>query len=148
MGGLREPLSHIVGVNSEEFNYGDLVTFASGFLSVVDHATSDRIDGICKIKKTMESDNQTVDEYEVPYIPLSVDDLFEMDLDADATSAVQGQFFTITTGGTGDQDVSFSSASATVGQVCLVKLDPRGTGSVRRGLFRVALNRVAFEPET
>jgi len=148
MGGNREPLQHTIGANSEAFTYGDLVTYASGFLEVVDSATADRIDGICKVKKTMASDNQTVLKYEVPYIPLSVDDEFEMELDAAATVANQGQFFTITTGGTGAQTVSFSSASASVGQVVLIKLDPRGEGSTTRGLFRVALNRVAFEPET
>ena len=144
--GPREPLDHIIGANSEEFNYNDLVTYASGFLEVVD-GTSDRIDGISKIKKTMDSDNQTVDQYEVPFIPLSENDAFEMDFDSDAALSNQGQFFQVSTDGTGAQVVTVASASATVGQLVLVKLDPRGEGDLSRGLFRVALNRTAFEPE-
>lgn len=146
MGGHSEPLNDTIGANSEEFNFFDLVTYESGFLSVVD-ATSDRIDGIVKIKKTMDSDNQTNEQFTVPYVQMSVDDEFEMDFDADAALANQGQFFNLNTGGTGAQNVDLASASAGVGQVTLVKLDPRGDGSVIRGSFRIALNRVAFEPE-
>lgn len=148
VGGFAQPLGHRIGTNSEVFAIGDLVDITSGFLEVQDHVTADRIIGICKIAKTMESDNQTVDKYEVPYIKLSIDDEFEMDFDDDAAEANVGQFFQLLTAGTGAQQVDFSTASDTVGQVVLKKLDPRGEGSVVRGLFSIALPELAFEPET
>ena len=147
MGGLAQPLHHIIGTNSAEFNIGDVVDITSGYVSVLG-ATSDRPFGICTKKVTMDSDNVTVAKAKVPVQPLGMDDMFEMDLDDDATAANQGQFFQFTTGGTGAQTVDFSSASDTVGQIVLVELDPRGEGSTTRGLFRVALPEMAFEPET
>ena len=146
-GGFAEPLDHLIGTNSAVFNIGDVVDITSGFLSVLG-ATSDRPFGICKQKVTMASDNQTVAKVLVPFVPLENSMEFEMDLDEDGALANVGQFFTFTTGGTGVQTIDFSSASDTVGQVVLVKLDPRGEGSVTRGLFRVALPEMAFEPET
>jgi len=146
--GLAEPLDHRLGANSEVFAVNDLVCYASGFLEVVDHVTSDRIVGICKKAVTMSATNQTVAKVQVPFIPLTVDDEFEMDLDAAATEANVGQFFQLAGLATGAQQVSFASASATVGQVVLTKLDPRGEGSTTRGLFKLAMPLQAFEPET
>lgn len=146
--GLVEPLDHCIGANSEVFAVGDLVCWASGYLEVVDHATSDRPIGICKKAATMTSSNQTVAKATVPYIPLTPDDEFEMDFDAVATHANVGQYFQLAGLATGTQQVSFASASDTVGQVMLVKLDPRGEGSTTRGLFRLVLTESAFEPET
>ena len=147
-GGMTEPLDHHVGANSEVFAVGDLVCYASGFLEVVDHVTSDRPIGICKKAVTMASTNQTVAKVQVPFIPLTPDDEFEMDLDAAATAANQGQYFQLAGLATGAQQVSFASASDTVGQVMLVKLDPRGEGSTTRGLFKLVLPESAYEPET
>lgn len=146
--GLAEPLDHRVGANSEVFAENDLVCYASGFLEVVDHATSDRITGICKKTVTMASDNQTVAKVQVPFIPLTVDDEFEMDFDAAAAEANVGQYFQLAGLATGAQQVSLASASDTVGQIMLTKLDPRGEGSTTRGLFKVVLPESAFEPET
>ena len=143
-GGLAEPLAHRIGANSEAFNHFDLVTLASGFLEVVD-GTSDRPVGICKKKVTMASDNQTVDKITVPYTPLDNDSEFEMDFDAAAAESNVGQYFTVA-GATGTQVVTVGSASATVGQVQLVKLDPRGEGSTLRGSFKVALASLSFTP--
>ena len=140
-------LEHHIGTNSAEFNVNDVVDLTSGFLSVLG-ATTDRPLGICQKKVTMASDNQTVAKVTVPFIPLTVDDEFEMDFDAAAALANQGQYFQFNTGGTGAQTIDLASASDTVGQVMLVKLDPRGEGSTLRGLFRVALPELAFEPET
>jgi len=148
MGGLAQPLEHVIGANSEVFAVGDVVCFASGFLEVVDSATADRPFGICQKAGTMAADNQTVAQVTLPVIPLGMDDQFEMDFDADAALANQGQFFQLNTGGTGAQTVDLGSASDTVGQVVLVKLDPRGEGDLLRGLFRIALPEMAFEPET
>lgn len=145
--GITQRLDHIIGTNSAVFAIGDVVDITSGFVSVIG-ASTDRPYGICQQKITMASDNQTVAKVKVPVIPLTTDDEFEMDFDADAALANQGQFFPLNTGGTGAQTVDLASASDTVGQVMLVKLDPRGEGSVLRGLFRVALPEMAFEPET
>uniref|UniRef100_A0A6H1ZRW4 Uncharacterized protein n=1 Tax=viral metagenome TaxID=1070528 RepID=A0A6H1ZRW4_9ZZZZ len=147
MGGLAQPLQHIIGTNSAVFNIGDVVDITSGYTSVLG-ATSDRPFGICTKKVTMASDNVTVAKVKVPVQPIGMDDQFEMDFDAAATAANQGQFFQFNTGGTGAQTIDLATASDTVGQVVLVELDPRGEGSTVRGLFRVALPEMAFEPET
>jgi len=139
-------LAYALGKNSEEITKGDLLEVNSGITEALD-GTSARPLGIANQDGTMSSDNQTVAQVEIGYTPLGNDVVFEMDLDATTSNAVQGQFFTLT-GATGAQEVDFSSASATVGQVQLIKLDPRGTGSVVRGLFRSALTGLSFEPET
>lgn len=140
------PLDHEIGTNSAVFAYGDLLDLTSGYLSVLG-ATTDRPYGICKKTVTMASDNVTVAKVTVPFVPLDMDSEFEMDLDAAATQANVGQFFKMNTGGTGAQTVDFATASDTVGQLVLTKLDPRGDGSTVRGLFKLALGELAFEPE-
>ena len=147
MGGILQPLEHVIGTNSAVFAIGDVVDFTSGFSSVLG-ATSDRPFGICQKAVTMESDNQTVDQVTVPIIPFGMDDQFEMDFDAVGALSNQGQFFQFNTGGTGAQTLDLSSASDTVGQVVLIKIDPRGEDDLLRGLFRNALPEQAFEIET
>lgn len=132
-----EPLSNVLGKNSEEFNMGDLVTIDTSGLLVVLPGTTEKIEGIAKKKDTMSASNQTVALVKPPYNPVLADYEFEMDFDAAATQTVVGAYFTIT-GGTGAQQVSLASASDTEGQVYCVGLDPRGENSVVRGLFRVA----------
>ncbi len=141
------PLDHEIGTNSAVFAVGDLLDLTSGFLSVLG-GTTDRPYGICTKTVTMANNNQTVAKATVPFIPLDNDSEFEMDFDAAAAQANVGQFFQMNTGGTGAQTVNFSTASDTVGQLLLTKLDPRGEGSTLRGLFKVALPEMAFEPET
>jgi hypothetical protein len=145
-GAAAPSLTYKLGKNSEVITKGDLIEVASGIAEALDD-TAARPVGIANRTVTMASDNQTAAKVEIDMIPLNEDVVFEMDLDADATVANQGQFFTIA-GATGAQVATFSTASAGVGQVQLVKLDPRGEGSVRRGLFRSALTGLAFEPET
>jgi hypothetical protein len=144
--GLAEPLDHRLGANSEAFVVNDLVTYASGFLEVVD-GTGDRPVGISKKTVTMSASNQTVAKVQVPFIPLTPADLFEMDFDSVGTEASVGMFFQLS-GASGAQVVTVGSASATVGQLLCHKVDPRGEGSMLRGLFSVALPLQAFEPET
>ena len=146
MGGLAQPLEHVIGTNSAVFAIGDVVDLTSGFVSVVG-ATSDRPFGICQKAVTMASDNQTVDQVTVPVIPFGMDDQFEMDFDSVGALANQGQMFQLA-GGTGAHVVTVGSASDTVGQVVLIKIDPRGEGDLLRGLFRNALPEQAFEIET
>lgn len=141
-----KPLGYAVGTNSTQFTKGDILEKNSGFLKVVNGGT-DILIGISDYSGTMASDNQTVAKQEVPYIPADRDFLFEMDFDNDAAAADQGSYFTIT-GATGAQQVSYASKSATVGQVVLEKLDPRGEGSVRRGLFRFAKTSETYTPAT
>lgn len=145
-GGLSAPLKRDVGKNSEVFNIGDLVNLTSGFAEVVD-GTTDPINGISKEKKTMASDNQTVAQAKLEYSPIENLE-FEMEADGTLTQAMVGHYFTVA-GATGVQQVTVSTDSATVGQVQLVALDPRGEGSTLLGLWRVALPQNAtFEPET
>ena len=141
------PLDHEIGTNSAVFAVGDVLDITSGYLSVLG-ATTDRPYGICKKTVTMASDNVTVAKVQVPFTPLDMDSEFEMELDAAATQANVGQFFQFNTGGTGAQTVDLGSASDTVGQVLLVKLDPRDEGSTTRARFKLALPELAFEPET
>lgn len=130
-------LAYEPGANSAVFNKFDFVTLASGYLVVVSSDT-DRPMGLCDASKTMASDNQTVAKVEVPFYPAQEDFMFEADFDAATQSqANAGTFYTIT-GSTGQQQISASSGSATVGQVVLEKFDPRGEGSLTRGLFRFA----------
>lgn len=124
-----------IGKNSEVFNKGDIVTVASGFVKV--SGVNDRPYGIIDLTATMSSTNQTVAKQRPPIVPNTSDLTFEMDLNADGAEADNGSFFQLT-GTTGAMLVDYSSKSATVGPVVLVKLDPRGEGSVRRGLFRFA----------
>ena len=140
------PLDHEIGTNSAVFAINDVLDITSGFLSVLG-GTTDRPYGICKKTVTMSADNQTVAKVQVPFVPLDMDSEFEMELDAATAQANVGQFFNFNTGGTGAQTINFSSASDTVGQVLLVKLDPRDEGSTTRGRFKVALPELAFEPE-
>jgi hypothetical protein len=137
-GGMAEPMNAEVGKNSEVFNIGDLVFFnTDGMIEVVD-TTLLKIEGISKEKDTMSATNQTVELKTQAYTPVEVDQAeFEMDFDADVTATNRGAYYTIA-GGTGAQKVTFASASDTVGQVYCVKVDPRGEGDLRRGLFRVA----------
>lgn len=144
--GLAEPLDHRIGANSEVFNVNDLVTYASGFLEVVD-GTTDRPVGICKKKVTMASDNQTVAQVQVPFIKLTPGDLFEMDFDSVGTEASVGMFFLLA-GATGAQVVTVGGANAAVGQVLCHKVDPRKESNMLRGLFSIGLPLQAFEPET
>lgn len=141
-----KPLEHQIGLNSEVFTKGDVVTMTSGFLDLIDAGT-ERVVGVVDTTMTMASDNQTVAKRQVPYTPFDYNEEFEMDFNADAALANQGQYFTLT-GASGAQQVALSSADAAVGQVLLVKLDPRQEGSLRRGLFRAALGQQTFEPET
>jgi hypothetical protein len=141
-----QSLDHATGLNSEQFTKGDIVTKNNGFLDVADSAT-EKIWGIAHKSVTMAADNQTVAKVEVPYIPLLPGFQFEMDFDADASSGDEGSLFGLT-GATGAQQVDYATKSATVGQLQLVKLDPRGEGSVRRGLFEVALPQLGYEVET
>ena len=125
-------LGYHLGKNSEVFTKGDLIEVASGIAEVADD-TAARAIGIANRTVTMASDNQTVAKVEIDYTPLNENVLFEMDFDAAAAVADQNAFYTIT-GATGAQQVSYASKDAGVGQVQLVKLDPRGEGSTTRGL--------------
>ena len=143
---MAQPLEHRIGTNSDTFNANDLVNHASGFLKLVD-GTTDRIDGICQKKVVMAADNQTVAKVKVPFIPLRFDVEFEMDFDAVGTEASVGMMFTVA-GATGALVVTVASASATVGQVRCVAIDPRDEGNMLRGRFQVALPTTGFEAET
>ena len=129
------PLSYAIGTNSEVFNKGEIVSFASGYLTI---NTGNLVPaGIVDTSKTMASDNVTVAKVQVPFMSADQVMTFEMDFDSAETVAYQCYFYQIT-GATGAQKVSQSTHSTTVGIVQLVKLDPRNEGSTTRGLFRFA----------
>jgi hypothetical protein len=127
------PLGYAIGTNSEVFKKGEIVSFASGFLTI--NTGNLNPAGIVDASKTMSSDNQTVAKVEVPFYPANTDMTFEMDFDEAESVAYQGYNYVLT-GAVGAQLVDASSHSATVGVVELLKLDPRREGSTTRGLFR------------
>lgn len=129
------PLGYGIGTNSEVFKKGNILSMASGFVTINTGALD--VLGICDADMTMTADNQTVAKKEVPYLPASEDFTFEMDFSSAETVAYQGYLYTLT-GATGAQQVDPATRSLTVGIVELVKLDPRREGSTTRGLFRFA----------
>lgn len=124
-----------IGTNSAQFTMGDILTLTSGFLAVA--GANSRPVGISNYSGTMTADNQTVAKFEPAFYPASDNLRFEMDFSANAAEADVGSFFQLT-GATGAQKVDYATKSATVGPVVLEKLDPRGEGSVLRGLFAFA----------
>jgi len=145
-GSGTQTLQSMKGLNSEVFAKNDLVTKNNGFLDVAD-STTEKIWGICNKTVTMAADNQTVAKVEVPYIALTDDMQFEMSFDAAAAAGDEGSLFQIA-GASGAQVVTVASKSATVGQLELVRLDPRGDGTLTLGLFKLALPQLGYEVET
>lgn len=140
-----------VGKNSITFQVGDLIRVnTSGFADVVD--TGEAITGVVvgvvdangvKIDPdsgtldtyTMSSDNQTVAQKEVRYIPALPHYLFFNDADASLTRAMELKYFD--TNDENDVDVASATDSETA-QVQLIERDPDGDGDASKGLFRIA----------
>ena len=121
----------ILGLGSEVFHAGDIVTIESGTMEVVD-ATTELIVGVVVKSQTMPSTNNTV----YPgYIPAE-GTVFLMGTNSDLTDNETnfGQIYGIT-GATGAQQVNVSGSvtSTTSRQVVIVKVDPRGIGGSGAG---------------
>lgn len=83
---------------------------------------------------TVDSDNETVDQYEAQVIvdPYA---LFSNDASDDMATTNLGQFYDIVAA---SNQIDESSASDTAGQFQLISLDPDGDGDASKGLFRIA----------
>lgn len=140
-----------IGKNSVVFSEGDLIRVnTSGFIDVVD--TGEAITGVVQgvvdahgIKidpdtgtldtYTMASDNQTVAQKRVRYIPALPHYLFYNDADASLTQAMDLKYFD--TNDENDVDVA-SATDSTTAQVQLIERDPDGDADASKGLFRIA----------
>ena len=140
----------LIGANSVVFQVGDLIRVnTSGFAALA--TAGDLILGVVTgvVSKnrttidpdsatldtyTMASDNQTVAQKRVKYIPALQDYLFYNDADDSLASTNLFQYFNLND--ENDVDVSGSSDS-TLSTVRLVQLDPDGDGDVSKGLFQI-----------
>lgn len=140
----------LIGANSVVFQVGDLIRVnTSGFAALA--TAGDLILGVVTgvVSKnrttidpdsatldtyTMASDNQTVAQKRVKYIPALQDYLFYNDADDSLASTNLFQYFNLND--ENDVDVSGSSDS-TLSTVRLVQLDPDGDGDASKGLFQI-----------
>ena len=154
--------------DSETVTVGDAIQMTDGFAQVcdanerimgiavgitdasgidLDSTSSDNYDGTwTSSTKTYvaTSDNESDKKVRVKMIcdPYA---LFYNDASGTLTSAMDMEFFSLA-----DEDqVDYSTNSATVGEMQLWKRDPDGDGDASKGIFRiVAWQGDAFEPET
>lgn len=143
-------VKNLVGANSVVFQVGDLIRVNNaGFAALV--TTGDLILGVVtgvSAKNggrtdpdsgtldtyTMTSDNQTVAQREVHYIPALANYLFYND--SDDTLARTNLFQYFDTNDENDVDVA-SASDTTVGQVRLIEIDPDGDADASKGLFQI-----------
>lgn len=139
-----------IGKNSEAITQGDLLTLASGLLSVSGATTT--VVGVASKTFTYASNNQTVAKLAPLYTPIYLDDLFLMGTNADLTGNTTnaGTYYGIT-GTTGVQvvDVTTGVTTTTSRVVEIVEVDPRGKGGTGAGSgLRECLVRIIKTPYT
>lgn len=141
---------YVIGANSVVFQKGDLIRInTGGFGALV--TTGDLVLGVVEsvVDKngapvdndantndtwTMASDNQTVAQKKVEYIPALADYLFYNDSDDTLAQANLMQFFPVND----ENDVNGSSPSdSTVDTVRLVEIDPDHDGDASKGLWQI-----------
>lgn len=139
----------LIGTNSGVFQIGDairvdedgraaLVTtgdnilgFVSGVTTVNDTYTTP--DSGTTDTYTMASDNETVAQRKIKYVPALQEYLFYNDSDDTLAVGNLFQLFDLND----ENDVDVGTASDTTGQVRLIQLDPDGDGDASKGLFQV-----------
>jgi hypothetical protein len=152
-------LLHKIGKSSVTFSVGDLVRVdASGFVDVVD-ADENSIAGVCQMVVdsdgkaidtdsgtndtwTMESDNETVDQYKVAFIPALPNYIFYNDADDSLTRTMEFQYFD--TNNEYQVDVASATDSATA-MVKLIERDPDHDGDASKGLFQIVESQFATD---
>ena len=141
---------NVVGANSVVFQVGDLIRVnTSGFGALV--TTGDVILGVVTGVTdkngiavdpdsatlevyTMASDNQTVAQKKVHFIPALPNYLFFNDSDDTLARTNLFQFFDVND----ENDVDVATAhDSTSSQVRLVEIDPDGDGDASKGLFQI-----------
>lgn len=141
---------HIIGANSIVFQKGDLIRINNvGFAALV--TTGDLVLGVVETVTdkngapvdndadtndtwTMASDNQTVAQKKVEYIPALADYLFYNDSDDTLAQTNLMQFFPVND----ENDVNGSSSSdSTVDTVRLVEIDPDHDADASKGLWQI-----------
>ena len=137
-----------IGKNSEAVTQGDLLTVASGLLSVSGATTT--VVGVAAKTFTYASDNQTVAKLAPLYTPIYQDDLFLMGTNADLTGNATnaGTYYGIT-GATNAQVVDVTTGVTTGASrvVEIVEVDPRGKGGTGAGSgLRECLVRIVKTP--
>ena len=135
----------VIGKNSEQFTYGDIVTIDASHGAKVAGAT-DSVYGIYAGNgATMTSSNETVALVKPALIPIDTDTEFLMGTNSDMSALTSpSAYFKLVAGGTGAQQVDTNSGAQTTTNrvVMCTKVDPNqvgGTGSgsgLRQGLFK------------
>lgn len=151
-------LLDIIGANSVVFQVGDLIRINNaGFASLA--VTGDLILGVVAgvvdrndvdidpdsgslDTYTMASDNQTVAQKKVKYIPALQDYLFQADADGDLAQTNLFQYFGIDDENNPDA-ASVSPSDSTVNTLRLVGLDPLGDGDASQGLWQIVESQFA-----
>ena len=146
----------VIGKNSIVFQVGDLIRInTSGFADVVD--ATEHIAGVVVgvVDKnggridadsgaldtyTMASDNQTVAQKKVRFIPALPNYLFYND--ADDTLAQTNLFQFMDTNDENDADVGTATDTSSA-QLRLIQLDPDGDGDASKGLFQIVESQFA-----
>lgn len=140
----------LVGANSVVFQVGDLIRVSNaGFAKLV--TTGDLVLGVVvevvtsagspvtpdsgtTDTYTMASDNQTVAQKKVRYIPALANYLFYNDSDDTLATTNLFQYFPVND----ENDVNGSSSSdSTVDTVRLIEIDPDGDGDASKGLWQI-----------
>lgn len=150
--GADATLLEIIAANSIVVQKGDLIRVnTSGFGALA--TTGDLILGVVAgvVSKegvsidpdsatmdvyTMASDNQTVAQKKIQYVPALQDYLFFADADGDFTQANLFQYIGIDDENNPDA-ASVAPSDGTVNTLRLIQLDPDGDGDASKGLFQI-----------
>ncbi len=128
-------MQELIAANSTYLDFGDFVTInSSGFMART--AATEKIDGIYQgVSTTFASDNQTVAQAKVKYLPINDDMMFEMTSDQACTQTDVGAY----------ADVALSTnafvvnlAAGASGQLYVVDFDPNRDGSTSTVRVQVA----------
>lgn len=146
-----------IGKSSVIFTVGDAVRFnTSGFIDL--SHTAEQIIGIVASVVTskglpvdydsgstntwtMTSSNETVNMYEVAFIPAFPHYAFSCDSDTTIEQASLGKYFQLASTSDGASTTTESDTIGTL-QLQLIGLDPDGDGDASKGLFRIVASQM------
>lgn len=134
----------VIGKNSEQFTYGDIVTVDASNGAKVAGATDSVYGVYAGNGVTMAANNQTVGKVTPPLIPYDTDTEFLMGTNSDLSALTSPSSYYKITGTTGVQQVDVASGVQTTTNrvVMCTKVDPNGVGGtgagsgLRQGLFK------------
>ena len=146
----------VVGKNSVTFKKGDAIRInADGFADLADatEGIAGIVDGVTTAKDTrtdpdsgtldeytMASDNETVAQLKIKFIPALVNYLFSNDASGDLAQTNLLQYFDLSDK---DQVNQGSATNTATAQMRLVELDPDGDGDASKGLFQIVESQFA-----